>query len=1094
MSKQQYSQTLSLLLFGLLLFTHAISSATTQSPSGSFSNRVVLTDDKGDYSLGLNLAILEDPSKNLTIEQLINADNETEHNIHFSPSQSKTPGFGFSPSAYWVRVELDRQRMEESSWLLEFGYAPMQWIDVYTITEDGQINHQKGGTGLRVSERTYQHHKHVFELKLPPNEVTQLYVRVDGESSKNIPLHLYRAEVFSQASGRQIAALSIYGGIIIALFCYNLFIYYSIRESAFLYYVIFLATFLLFTTSLNGISQTLLIPELPVLAIRLIPFSMGLTVTFAGLFIMSFLNSRATLPKLHWILRAIVLLGLIASALPWLIPYRFSIITSTGLGLVFGLLAFIIACFSVYQGNRAARYYLFAWCLLLLGTVLNTLRLFGLLPTNIFTEYAQLWGSAAEAILLSVALAARMRLMKDEKEAAQQHALEEQQRAHNELMLLSQQLETSNNNLELRVQERTTDLELTVAELRDAKETISRFLANMSHEIRTPLTAIIGYSESLRDAPMTKEEAADAINTVVRSSQHLLRIINDILDFSKIEANKLEIECIQTDLFLLLAEIESYFGMIAHNKGLKFEIKYHFPLPRIIHNDPTRLKQVLLNLCSNALKFTTQGSVVIQVACNPEKEMLSFSVCDTGIGMTQEQADKIFQPFIQADTSTTRNYGGTGLGLTISKQLSELMGGTISVESNLGHGSCFSLSIASGDLAQTTWVRNKQDAQSIPLTKAKKSLVPKLQGHILYAEDSPDNQRLVQLLLKHTGIKLSIVENGKAALEYIQQNNDIDLILMDIQMPVMNGVDATKAIITHGFNKPIIAFTANIMKEEVALYNKIGCKACLSKPVQRDLFYQTLQQYLGTGEMVELESVQASSEQLLPQNNTKAKLNGTVLLAEDNPDNQKLIRIQLERYGLEVQLAENGEQAVQIALEQDIDFILMDIQMPVMNGLEATELLRQTGFIGPIYALTASTDKADIDQAIQAGCKGHLNKPIEQDTLYQTLACHLQAQSMEEIPQAISSTHDNEMQALIDLFVKGLPDYLARLEQAETDSDLTSLQDLAHQLKGSAASFGFPEITEQAKTLEKVLKTKQPYASHLVHLFRLLRETLKSES
>jgi CheY-like chemotaxis protein len=372
----------------------------------------------------------------------------------------------------------------------------------------------------------------------------------------------------------------------------------------------------------------------------------------------------------------------------------------------------------------------------------------------------------------------------------------------------------------------------------------------MSHEIRTPLTAIIGYSESLRDAPLTKEEATDAIHTVVRSSQHLLRIINDILDFSKIEANKLEIECIDTDLFLLLMEIESYFGMIAHNKGLQFEIGYRFPLPRIIHTDPTRLKQVLLNLCSNALKFTARGSVMINVNCDAPQQMLSFAVCDTGIGMTREQADKVFQPFTQADTSTTRNYGGTGLGLTISRQLAELMGGTITVESQPGHGSCFTLSIASGDLQQATWITTREDAQLAPSEHVKALPIPQLQGHILYAEDGPDNQRLAQLLLKHTGATLTIVENGKLALDYIQQHPEVDLILMDMQMPVMNGVDATKAIRASGFDKPIIAFTANVMKEDVAIYQDIGCVACLSKPVQKALFYQTLAQYLGTGEQL----------------------------------------------------------------------------------------------------------------------------------------------------------------------------------------------------------------------------------------------------
>ena len=807
-------------------------------------NRVILTDDQGEYSLGLHLSILEDPTKSLTIDDVRSPDVAEK----FLPSQSVSPGYGFNPSAFWVHTQLERQTTRELVWLLEFAYAPMQWIDVYTISEDGTLRHQRSGSAIAYKDRPYAHHKHVFKLNLKPDQVTQLYVRADGESSKNIPLRLYQADEFVQASGRELATLSIYAGIIIALFCYNLFVWHTIREPAYLFYVLFLASFLMIALCLNGLTQPLMHFSNPLLDLKLIPFSIGMGGLFGGLFTMHFLDTRHSLPKAHWLLRFIVAWGFLASALSLFMSYRTSILTSAALGLFFSSVVFIIACVAVYRGNIAARYYLLAWVLLLFGIGLYVLRSFGVLPNNLVTEYSFVWGSAAEAILLSVALAARMRLMKDEKEAAQQQALDEQQKAHDELMLLSRQLEASNNSLEQRVQERTVDLEHTVEELREAKETISRFLANMSHEIRTPLTAIIGYSESLRDAPLTKEEATDAIHTVVRSSQHLLRIINDILDFSKIEANKLEIERIHTDLFLLLMEIESYFGMIAHNKGLQFEIHYRFPLPRVIHTDPTRLKQVLLNLCSNALKFTAQGSVLIQVSCDPNTETLYFAVSDTGIGMTAEQADKVFQPFTQADSSTTRNFGGTGLGLTISKQLAELMGGTITVSSQPGHGSCFTLSIASGNLAQATWIRTKQDAQCAPVAETQTHVIPKLQGHILYAEDGKDNQRLAQLLLKQTGATLTIVENGQQALDFVRTHEDIDLILMDMQMPVMNGVDATKAIRAAGFSKPIIAFTANVMKEDVALYQEIGCAACLSKPVQKPLFYQTLAHYLGNGE------------------------------------------------------------------------------------------------------------------------------------------------------------------------------------------------------------------------------------------------------
>ena len=1063
-----------LLLLGLVLVAIR-TPCLAESVSQLGKHEITLTDQQGEYLLGLHMGLLEDSSKSLTIGDI----RQKPYADQFITSTKVTPSFGFTPSAYWAHVSINRQTFKEQSWLLKYAYSPMQIIDVYIVQEDGSVHHQRGGSSLPYSERPYPYHKHVFELMLPPGQTSELYVRVAGESSKNLSMRLYRNDVFTQASGLELSMLSIYSGVILALFCYNLFIYFTLRESAYLYYVCFLASSLLFLLSLNGLSQPLLVPDNPYLAQRLPIISAGLITLFGSLFAIRFLHTKILLPRLHRLILVCLLVAVVfLCILPWFVSYRFSAISATGLSAFFAILVFITACFAAFKGNPAARYFFLAWVALLLGIVLSSLRLFGVLPSNALTEYMILWGSAAEAIFLSVALAARMRIMKEEKEAAQQSALEEHQRSHAELTQMANKLEASHKQMEI-----------TVAELREAKETTSRFLANMSHEIRTPLTAIIGYSESLRDDRfLSSDDASNAINSVVRSSKHLLRIINDILDYSKIEANKLEVEFISTDLFLLLHEIESYFGMIAHGKGLQFDIQYQFPLPRLIQTDPTRLKQVLINLCSNALKFTEDGSVTVSVryqkaAHNDAPHMLSFSISDTGIGMTPEQVDCVFQAFTQADSSTTRNYGGTGLGLSISRQLAELMGGSLTAESTLGYGSCFTLLINCGPLIDAEWIKSKKEASFAPVIEKANHAVPALKGHVLYAEDSPDNQRLVQFLMKKTGARLTIVENGRAALDYVQTHNDVDLILMDMQMPVMNGIDATRAIRASGFKKPIIAFTANVMREDVIRYQEIGCASCLSKPIQKEMFYETLNTYLGTGEtsLPERESVDSRPE-----------LSGTVLLAEDNKDNQKLISMLLKRFGLNVILAENGEQAVQIALEQDIDIVLMDMQMPVMNGLEATELLCQTGFGGPIYALTASTDKADIDKALQAGCKGQLNKPIEQDVLYQTLAVYLTPTA--EHSAASEQSQDDEMQELIDLFVQGLPDYLARLQQANASEDLPALQDLAHQLKGSAASFGFPQITEHAKVLEKALKTKLNYKPLLVNLIESLQRTLKPDS
>lgn len=607
----------------------------------------------------------------------------------------------------------------------------------------------------------------------------------------------------------------------------------------------------------------------------------------------------------------------------------------------------------------------------------------------------------------------------------------------------------------------------------------SSFLANMSHEIRTPLTAIIGYSESLRDAQLTKEESIHSIDTVVRSSHHLLNLINDILDFSKIEANKLDVENIQVDVMPLISEIQSYFGMNAHEKGLEFTTNLTFPLPRHINTDPTRLKQVLMNLCSNALKFTQKGSVRVDVSCNASDKMFCFKITDTGIGLNKEQVEGLFDAFSQADSTKTRGYGGTGLGLSISKQLAELMGGDIQVQSTPSLGSQFILSVDSGDLEDVDWVNTESDARLVSSNQKEALVVPALSGHILYAEDSPENQQLVALLLKNTGVKLTLVKDGREAVEKVA-SEEFDVILMDIQMPIKNGIEATQALRESGYQKPIIAFTANVMNEDIALYTEIGCDTCLGKPVDRALFYKTLDHYIG----IDTPAVETNAGE------PTSIFSGRVLLAEDNIDNQSLMSQQLKRLGLNVVIANNGEEAVEQAMEQEFDIVLMNINMPIMNGIDATEMLRMTGYSKPIYALTLpdkkvdnqADDQTDVEKCLAAGCEGYLIKPLETDKLFDVLTlvvgpakvdAHTRADKNNTMLNSQTQNVDPDMQALIDCFCEGLPDYLSKIESAYDNEDWESLQDLAHQLKGSAGSFGFPELTLKAKAVELALKKAQ---------------------
>ncbi len=412
----------------------------------------------------------------------------------------------------------------------------------------------------------------------------------------------------------------------------------------------------------------------------------------------------------------------------------------------------------------------------------------------------------------------------------------------------------------------TMKLERAMAELETAKavaeaanRTKSEFLANMSHEIRTPMTAILGYTESMLDGTESEEQRLSAINTIRRNGEHLLQILNDILDISKIEAGKLHVEHIPCSPLQVVSEVKSLMQVRADAKNLSFIVEYVGTIPETIESDPTRLKQILVNLASNAIKFTEQGGVRLVARLinarpkgrqSPAEPMIRFDVIDTGIGITPEQLSRLFQPFSQADASMTRRYGGTGLGLMISKRLAQMLGGDILPGSNAHGGSTFSVSVPTGSLENVTMLT---DPASLCPDECKASvkidLTSALKGHrILLAEDGPDNQRLISHVLSKAGAAVTVAENGQAtvevALEARLQGVPFSIILMDMQMPVMDGYDATRLLRKQGYDGPIIALTAHAMSGDRETCLEAGCDEYATKPIDRKTLVATIQQFL----------------------------------------------------------------------------------------------------------------------------------------------------------------------------------------------------------------------------------------------------------
>jgi PAS domain S-box-containing protein len=386
----------------------------------------------------------------------------------------------------------------------------------------------------------------------------------------------------------------------------------------------------------------------------------------------------------------------------------------------------------------------------------------------------------------------------------------------------------------------------------------SAFVANMSHEIRTPMTAILGYADLLSQPNQSTAQRENCVQTIRRNGQHLLSIINDILDVSKIEAGKMTLEKIATSPVQLVADVASLMRIRAKDKQLDFDVKYVGPVPETIQSDPTRLRQVLMNLIGNAIKFTRSGGVKLIVSMaeprlgriTPEPTMMRFDVVDTGVGLTAGQIETLFKPFVQADESTTRKYGGTGLGLTISKRLAEMLGGDIAVRSVPGSGSTFSVTIATGDLTGVRMIDLPQTESAAGETQDFWKGETKLAGQVLVAEDGPDNRVLVSFYLEHAGLEVTLVENGKlacdAALKAQADGRPFDLILMDMQMPEMDGYAATTLLRELKYTRPIVALTAHALGGDREKCLACGCDDFAVKPIDPARFMATIRKYVKT--------------------------------------------------------------------------------------------------------------------------------------------------------------------------------------------------------------------------------------------------------
>ncbi|MBU0481527.1 MAG: response regulator [Proteobacteria bacterium] len=908
---RSYCRLLLIALTGLILFP------PVPSLAGEHAQPVTYIEGQESYPLDLHLEILEDRSNRLTIDEVTSPFLSSR----FVLNRQQNPNMGFSASAFWLRFTPAANFSTDRKWLLEFAYPLLDQVEVYLPDGKGGFFRKTTGDAQPFASREIQNRNLLVILPQEALSGSPIYVKVKSESTLSFPVNIWSARAFIKKSHNEQFILGIYYGIILVMIIYSLLLLFTLKDIGYLYHLIFIVTFGMFQIIMNGTAYEYLWPEMIWWNSNSLPVFICLSCFGATAFTRNFLETKRQSPLLDRILAVCSALGLFSALLPFLSNYVVSIKVAASEAFICIIFIMITAILCMKRKYRPARYFILAWSMFYIGIIVLVVRAFGFLNNDFLFIYGPQIGSALTVILLALALADRINIMKEETFAAQEqyrsiveNATEGIYRTDPEGRILMvnpslartfgydspeevlagnidlddiyvhpedrlklretlfldnvvQNFETEmyrkdrsrinvllnlravkdGNDKTLYVEGMLTDItsmkraeEITMA--KEAAEAASKaksaFLATMSHEIRTPMNGVIGLTSMLlkKTGPV---DYPKYLKMIRESAGRLMNIINDILDLSRIEAGKLEINTTRFDIRQTIRHALDMLRLDAEKKGLEMHWTIPDTLPTHLVGDPVRITQVLINLVANAIKFTRVGRIDLELLIDREKEGeidLHFMVRDTGIGVAPAETRNIFNAFTQADSSHSRKYGGTGLGLAICHQLVSLMDGKIWVESNTapdgnhsGNGSTFHFTLTLG-ISEPE--KNGKDADG-----ENDGLPTKTSLRILLVDDEEINRLVAAENIRQQGWHVEEAENGHQALAALQGNR-FDLVLMDLEMPDMDGFETTGLIRAGeagtGDHLPIIAITAHAVKGYHEKCLAAGMDDYLTKPFKQE--------------------------------------------------------------------------------------------------------------------------------------------------------------------------------------------------------------------------------------------------------------------